>query len=263
MRPNKLISWNVNGLRAVLKKGFQNFLNTYGAEVVCLQETKISEDLINGFHFEGYPYTYWNCAKKKGYSGTAILSKVQPLQVRNGIGMDKHDDEGRVITAEFPDYYLVTVYTPNAQNHDENKRPRRLDYRTQEWDRDFLAYLKALEAKKPVIFCGDLNVAHQEIDLANPKTNRRNAGFTDEERAGFDNILDAGFVDSFRCLYPDQTEAYSWWSYRAAARERNIGWRIDYFCTSHELSSQIKAASILREVTGSDHCPISLELIND
>lgn len=263
MRPNKLISWNVNGLRAVLKKGFQDFLNTCGAEVVCLQETKISKDLISSFNFEGYPFTYWNCAKKKGYSGTAILSKVKPLKVLNGIGIDKHDEEGRVIAAEFPDYYLVTVYTPNAQNHDENKRPRRLDYRTQEWDRDFLIYLKNLEANKPVIFCGDLNVAHQEIDLANPKANRKNAGFTDEERAGFDKILGAGFVDSFRYLYPDQDEAYSWWSYRAAARERNIGWRIDYFCISHYLAGQVKAARILPEIMGSDHCPVALELKAD
>ncbi|MFU8848106.1 MAG: exodeoxyribonuclease III [Opitutales bacterium] len=260
MCPKKIISWNVNGLRAVLKKGFEDFLSTCGAEVVCLQETKISDDLTTGFRFENYPYVYWNCAAKKGYSGTAILSQVEPISIRYGIGIEKHDNEGRVITAEFKDYFLVTIYTPNAQNHDENKRPRRLDYRTLEWDTDFLAYVTKLEAKKPVIFCGDLNVAHQEIDLANPKTNRRNAGFTDEERAGFDNILAAGFVDSFRHLYPERTEAYSWWSYRAAARERNIGWRIDYFCVSQSMSALIGEAKILADVMGSDHCPVSLEL---
>ncbi|HKK18946.1 MAG TPA: exodeoxyribonuclease III, partial [Opitutales bacterium] len=191
MSPKKLISWNVNGLRAVLKKGFSDFLAGSRADVVCLQETKISQDLVAGFEFDGYPFVYWNCAGKKGYSGTAILSKIEPLSVQNGIGIAKHDGEGRVITAEFGDYYLVTVYTPNAQNHDENKRPRRLDYRTLEWDVDFLSYVKELEKVKPVVFCGDLNVAHTEIDLANPKSNRKNAGFTDEERAGFDNILAA------------------------------------------------------------------------
>lgn len=260
MSPHYLISWNVNGLRAVLKKGFEEFLTGCGADVVCLQETKISDDLTGGFQFNSYPHVYWNCAEKKGYSGTAILSKVAPLSVKNGIGMAKHDGEGRVITAEFEDYYLVTVYTPNAQNHDENKRPRRLDYRTIEWDVDFLSYVKELEQEKPVIFCGDLNVAHTEIDLANPKTNRRNAGFTDEERAGFDNIVAAGFVDSFRHLHPDKTEAYSWWSYRAAARERNIGWRIDYFCVSAALKASIQSAAIHPDVHGSDHCPVGLHL---
>lgn len=256
----QLISWNVNGLRAVLKKGFADFLDGCGADLVCLQETKISSDLTGDFAFEDYPHVFWNCAEKKGYSGTAILSKIEPLSVRNGIGLADHDSEGRVITAEFADYYLVTVYTPNAQNHDENKRPRRLDYRTLEWDVAFLNYVKDLEKTKPVIFCGDLNVAHTEIDLANPKTNRKNAGFTDEERAGFDNILEAGFVDSFRHLHPDKTEAYSWWSYRAAARDRNIGWRIDYFCVSRELKDTIRAAAIHPDVHGSDHCPVSLEL---
>jgi exodeoxyribonuclease-3 len=250
----------VNGLRAVLKKGFEDFLSSCDAEVVCLQETKISDDLTNGFQFESYPHVYWNCAQKKGYSGTAILSKVEPLSVQNGIGIEKHDTEGRVITAEFEAYFLVTVYTPNAQNHDENKRPRRLDYRTLEWDTAFLDYVKKLENKKPVIFCGDFNVAHREIDLANPKTNRKNAGFTDEERAGFDNILQSGFVDSFRHLNPDRTEAYSWWSYRAAARERNIGWRIDYICVSSSLAPAIKETHILAETKGSDHCPVSIML---
>lgn len=260
MSPTYLISWNVNGLRAVIKKGFKTYLDSCGADVICLQETKISSDLVEGFSFENYPYTYWNCAEKKGYSSTAILSKVEPISVKNGLGIQKHDYEGRVITAEFEDYFLVTVYTPNAQNHDENKRPRRLDYRTQEWDVDFLAYVKELEKTKPVVFCGDLNVAHAEIDLTNPKTNRKNAGFTDEERAGFDKILEAGFIDSFRHQHPDKTDAYSWWSYRAAARERNIGWRIDYFCVSEVLKDAIQSTAIHPEVYGSDHCPISLQL---
>jgi exodeoxyribonuclease-3 len=260
MIPKKFISWNVNGLRAVLKKGFEDFLSDCGADVICLQETKISDDLASGFSFSDYPFAYWNCAEKKGYSGTAILSKVAPLSVRNGIGEAVHDKEGRVITAEFESFFLVTVYTPNSQNHDENKRPRRLDYRTQEWDVAFLKFVKDLEQTKPVIFCGDLNVAHKEIDLANPKTNRRNAGFTDEERASFDAILDAGFIDSFRELYPEATERYSWWSYRAAARQRNIGWRIDYFCLSAALRGRIAKADILDQVPGSDHCPTLLEL---
>lgn len=260
MPHQKLISWNVNGLRAVLKKNFHNFLKSEDPDVICLQETKIPEDLVSGFEFENYPYTYWNCADKKGYSGTAILSKAEPLSIQYGIGIQKHDTEGRLITAEFEGHYLVTVYTPNAQNHDENKRPRRLDYRTREWDVDFLAYLNNLERTKPVIFCGDLNVAHAEIDLANPKSNRKNAGFTNEERAGFDNILTAGYVDTFRHLHPNKKEAYSWWSYRAAARKRNIGWRIDYFCVSKVLTSKIQEAEILSDITGSDHCPISLKI---
>jgi exodeoxyribonuclease-3 len=256
----KLLSWNVNGLRAVLKKGFLDFLADEDPDVLCLQETKISSDLVAGFQFENYPYTYWNCAEKKGYSGTAILSKTEPLSVSYGLGIEKHDQEGRVITAEFADYFLVTVYTPNSQNHDENRRPRRLNYRTTEWDVDFLAHVKALEASKPVVFCGDLNVAHKEIDLANPKTNRRNAGFTDEERLRFDAMLAAGFIDSFRHCYPDTIERYSWWSYRAAARQRNIGWRIDYFCVSPKLASHIARADILDQVTGSDHCPVQLSI---
>lgn len=260
MANQKLISWNVNGLRAALKKGFLEFLEKEQADFVCLQETKISADLVEGFRFAGYPYTYWNCARKKGYSGTAILSKTEPLSVRYGLGIEAHDAEGRVITAEFADYYLVTVYTPNSQNHDENKRPRRLDYRTLEWDLAFLQYVHGLEASKPVIFCGDLNVAHREIDLSNPKTNRRNAGFTDEERARFETILEAGYIDSFRHFYPDATERYSWWSYRAGARQRNIGWRIDYFCVSPTLHGRMARADILDQVTGSDHCPVMLEL---
>ena len=260
MSPKKLISWNVNGIRAALKKGFEAFLDSEQPDVLCLQETKISADLVENFSFLGYPHAYWNCAEKKGYSGTAILSKTPALSVTYGLGIEKHDNEGRVITAEFADYFLVTVYTPNAQNHDENKRPRRLDYRTKEWDVDFLAHVKTLEASKPVIFCGDLNVAHKEIDLTNPKPNRRNAGFTPEERARFDAILDAGFVDSFRLLHPDATERYSWWSYRAAARSRNIGWRLDYFCVSEAFSPQIDDALILDQVLGSDHCPVVLQL---
>jgi exodeoxyribonuclease-3 len=256
----KLISWNVNGIRAALKKGFQDFLDSEQPDILCLQETKISDDLVPAFSFDGYEHLFWNCAEKKGYSGTAVISKQKPLSIQRGIGIEKHDQEGRVITAEFDKFYLVTVYTPNSQNHDENKRPRRLNYRTREWDVDFLAYVRALEAAKPVVFCGDLNVAHKEIDLANPKTNRKNAGFTDEERAGFDAILGAGFIDSFRHVYPDATDRYSWWSYRAGARQRNIGWRIDYFCVSQALKDHIEKTDILDQVPGSDHCPIVLEL---
>lgn len=258
--PRTLLSWNVNGLRAVLKKGFDEFLEEHQPDVLCLQETKISDELVEQFSFEKYPYVYWNCAEKKGYSGTAILSKTEPISINRGIGTPKHDTEGRVITAEFQDYYLVTVYTPNSQNHDENKRPRRLDYRTREWEPDFLAYIKSLEETKPVVLCGDLNVAHCEIDLANPATNRKNAGFTDEERACFGTLLKAGFIDSFRELNPDATGAYSWWSYRAAARQRNIGWRIDYFCLSQTLRNSLEDARILPHVHGSDHCPVGLTL---
>jgi exodeoxyribonuclease-3 len=259
--PNlKLISWNVNGIRAARKKGFDDFLASERPDVLCLQETKISDDLVPDFAFEDYHHLYWNCAKKKGYSGTALLCREAPLEVRKGIGISKHDTEGRVLTAEFKDYFLVTVYTPNSQNHDENKRPKRLDYRTQEWDVDFLAYLKELEKTKPVIFCGDLNVAHTEIDLANPKTNHKNAGFTPEERAGFDAILEAGFTDTFRYLHPDATDRYSWWSYRMGARKRNVGWRIDYFCVSPALVEKLTEAEIHDQVLGSDHCPVSLSL---
>ena len=260
MRPTKLHSWNVNGLRAVLKKNFNDYLATEQPDVLCLQETKISDDLIHDFQFKDYPHLYWNCAVKKGYSGTAILSKQAPLSVHYGIDIEKHDCEGRVITADFSDYYLVTVYTPNSQNHDETKRPKRLNYRTLEWDVDFLGYLCKLDSEKPVVVCGDLNVAHSEIDLANPKTNRKNAGFTDEERAGFDQLLAAGFVDSFRHFYPQAKDRYSWWSYRAGARQRNVGWRIDYFCLSNRLLPRVRDAQILENIPGSDHCPVEIRL---
>ena len=255
-----ILSWNVNGIRAVIKKGFEAFLAETNHDVVCLQETKISEDLVHGFQFENYPHLIWNCAEKKGYSGTAIFSKQAPLSVKKGIGIEKHDKEGRVISAEFEDFYLVTVYTPNSQGHDENRRPKRLDYRTKEWDVDFLNFILELEKNKPVIFCGDLNVAYKEIDLANPSTNRKNAGFTDEERQGFQSILDAGYLDIFRELHPDTTDAYTWWSYRANARANNVGWRIDYFCVSEKLRAQIASTKNLTSVLGSDHCPITLSL---
>ena len=259
-KAKSILSWNVNGIRAVLKKGFEAFLEETNHDIVCLQETKISEDLVHGFQFENYPHLIWNCAEKKGYSGTAIFSKQAPLSVKKGIGIEKHDKEGRVISAEFEDFYLVTVYTPNAQGHDENRRPKRLDYRTKEWDVDFLNFILELEKSKPVIFCGDLNVAHKEIDLANPSTNRKNAGFTDEERQGFQSILDAGYLDIFRELHPDTTDAYTWWSYRANARANNVGWRIDYFCVSEKLRAQVASTKNLTSVLGSDHCPITLSL---
>ena len=259
-KAKSILSWNVNGIRAVIKKGFEAFLAETNHDIVCLQETKISEDLVHGFQFENYPHLIWNCAEKKGYSGTAIFSKQAPLSVKKGIGIEKHDKEGRVISAEFEDFYLVTVYTPNAQGHDENRRPKRLDYRTKEWDVDFLNFILELEKSKPVIFCGDLNVAHKEIDLANPSTNRKNAGFTDEERQGFQSILDAGYLDIFRELHPDTTDAYTWWSYRANARANNVGWRIDYFCVSEKLIAQVDSTKNLTSVLGSDHCPITLSL---
>ena len=259
-KAKSILSWNVNGIRAVLKKGFEAFLAETNHDIVCLQETKISEDLVHGFQFENYPHLIWNCAEKKGYSGTAIFSKQAPLSVKKGIGIEKHDKEGRVISAEYEDFYLVTVYTPNAQGHDENRRPKRLDYRTKEWDVDFLNFILELEKSKPVIFCGDLNVAHKEIDLANPSTNRKNAGFTDEERLGFQSILNAGYLDIFRELHPDTTDAYTWWSYRANARANNVGWRIDYFCVSEKLRAQVASTKNLTSVLGSDHCPITLSL---
>ena len=259
-KAKSILSWNVNGIRAVLKKGFEAFLAETNHDIVCLQETKISEDLVHGFQFENYPHLIWNCAEKKGYSGTAIFSKQAPLSVKKGIGIEKHDKEGRVISAEFEDFYLVTVYTPNAQGHDEKRRPKRLDYRTKEWDVDFLNFILELEKSKPVIFCGDLNVAHKEIDLANPSTNRKNAGFTDEERQGFQSILDAGYLDIFRELHPDTTDAYTWWSYRANARANNVGWRIDYFCVSEKLRAHVASTKNLTSVLGSDHCPITLSL---
>ncbi len=247
-----LISWNVNGIRAVLKKGFTEWFAETQPDVLCLQETKARPEQVElPLEFAGY-HQYWNAAEKAGYSGTLILSKEKPFSVVNGISIDQHDTEGRVITAEYEDYFLVTVYTPNSQNE-----LKRLDYRM-EWDRDFLAYCKNLEQSKPVIFCGDLNVAHTEIDLARPKNNRKNPGFSDEERAGFDQIIEAGFTDTFRHFHPETENAYSWWSYRTGAREKNVGWRIDYFCTSASLTPRLESASILADVLGSDHCPVTL-----
>ena len=248
----KLISWNVNGLRAVVGKGFAEIFASLDADFFCLQETKMQAGQLD-LEFEGYQ-SYWNFAEKKGYSGTAIYTKLTPLSVAYGIGVDEHDHEGRVITLEMPDFYLVTCYTPNSQDG-----LRRLDYRMT-WEDDFRAYLLALDAKKPVIVCGDLNVAHREIDLKNPKTNRKNAGFTDEEREKMTTLLDAGFTDSFRHFFPDLTDAYSWWSYRFRAREKNAGWRIDYFLVSNRLADKMQSASIHNEIYGSDHCPVELVL---
>ena len=247
----KCISWNVNGLRAAMNKGFADFFQREDADFFCVQETKLQAGQID-FAPEGY-YCYWNYAERKGYSGTAIFAKEEPLAVSYGIGIPEHDTEGRVITLEYPNYYFITVYTPNAQ-----QELTRLAYR-QQWEDDFRAYLLALQAKKPVIFCGDLNVAHREIDLKNPKTNRGNAGFTDEERAKFSALVeDCGFIDTFRYFYPDKTGAYSWWSYRFHAREKNAGWRIDYFLVSAALREKLMDAAILADVTGSDHCPVEL-----
>ena len=248
----KLISWNVNGLRACLEKGFMDFFRAADADVFCLQEIKLSEGQLD-LETPGY-YQYWNYAEKKGYSGTAIFSKTEPLSVSYGIGVEEHDHEGRVITLEFPGFYFITVYTPNSQNE-----LARLDYRMC-WEDDFLAYLKKLEEKKPVIFCGDLNVAHKEIDLKNPKTNRRNAGFTDEERDKFTALTKAGFIDTFRHFYPDLEGAYSWWSYRFSARAKNAGWRIDYFLVSDSLKDALQDAVIYKDIMGSDHCPVGLSI---
>lgn len=248
----KLISWNVNGLRACVGKGFYESIAALDADVVCLQETKLQAGQID-LALEGYE-TYWNYADKKGYSGTAIFTRRHPLSVTYGLGIDLHDHEGRIITAEYEDFYLVTAYVPNSQDG-----LRRLDYR-QQWDKDLRAYLKALETRKPVVLCGDLNVAHREIDLKNPKSNRKNAGFTDEEREGFQQLLDAGFVDTFRHFYPDQTDIYSWWSYRFRAREKNAGWRIDYFVVSEALRPLLESAAIHTEIFGSDHCPVEVVL---
>ncbi len=248
----KLISWNVNGLRACVTKGFLDFFREIDADIFCIQESKLQEGQID-LPLEGY-YQYWNYAEKKGYSGTAVFTKKEPLSVAYGIGIPEHDREGRVITLEYEAFWLVTVYTPNSQNE-----LARLDYRM-EWEDAFLAYLKRLEEKKPVVFCGDLNVAHREIDLKNPKTNRRNAGFTDEERGKFSRILENGFIDTFRYFYPDQEQIYSWWSYRFRAREKNAGWRIDYFCVSRCLEDRLEDAGILTEVMGSDHCPVELDI---
>lgn len=246
----KLISWNVNGLRACVGKGFLDFFRDAQADVFCLQETKLQQGQID-LELPGY-YQYWNYAEKKGYSGTALFTKKEPLSVTYGIGQEIHDREGRVITAEFEDYYVVTCYTPNSQDG-----LARLAYRM-EWEEAWLGYLKGLEKKKPVIFCGDLNVAHQEIDLKNPKTNRKNAGFTDEEREKFTKLLEAGFIDTYRYFYPDQENVYSWWSYRFKAREKNAGWRIDYFCVSECLKGRLLKAAIHGEIMGSDHCPVEL-----
>lgn len=248
----KLISWNVNGLRACMQKGFMDFFTAADADFFCLQETKLQEGQID-FAPDGY-HAYWNYAEKKGYSGTAIFAKKEPLAVSYGIGIPEHDMEGRVITLEYEDFYMVTCYTPNSQNE-----LARLPYRMK-WEDDFRAYLKALDAKKPLILCGDLNVAHREIDLKNPKTNRKNAGFTDEEREKMTMLLDSGFTDTFRHFYPDAEGIYSWWSYRFKAREKNAGWRIDYFITSAALDRKLADAKIHTDVFGSDHCPIELTI---
>lgn len=248
----KLISWNVNGIRACVQKGFLDFFKEADADIFCIQESKMQEGQLE-LDLPGY-HQYWNYAERKGYSGTAIFTKQEPLSVAYGMGIEEHDKEGRVITLEFADFYFVTVYTPNSQNE-----LARLEYRMQ-WETDFLIYLKKLEEKKNVIFCGDLNVAHQEIDLKNPKTNRKNAGFTDEERGKFTELLQAGFIDTFRYFYPDQEGIYSWWSYRFSARAKNAGWRIDYFLVSEGLKDRLVDAKILTEVLGSDHCPVELDI---
>ena len=248
----KCISWNVNGIRACVKKGFLDFFKEADADIFCIQETKMQEGQLD-LELDGYEQ-YWNYAVKKGYSGTAVFTKERPLAVTYGMAIEEHDQEGRVITLEYEDFYFVTVYTPNSQSE-----LARLDYRMT-WEDDFLAYLKGLEEKKPVVFCGDLNVAHKEIDLKNPKTNRKNAGFTDEERGKFTDLLAAGFTDTFRYLYPDVEGIYSWWSYRFSARAKNAGWRIDYFCVSDCLKDKIEDAKILTDVMGSDHCPIELDI---
>ncbi len=247
----RFISWNVNGLRACEGKGFSDIFRQLDADFFCLQETKMQQGQLN-LEFEGYE-SYWNYAEKKGYSGTAIFTRQKPLSVSYGIGIEEHDREGRVITLEMDDFYLVTCYTPNSQDG-----LKRLDYRMT-WERDFLAYLKRLDAGKPVILCGDLNVAHEEIDIKNPKTNRRNAGFTDEERKKFSTLLDNGFTDTFRFKYPEEVK-YSWWSYRFQARQKNAGWRIDYFVISNRLRERLVDARIHTDILGSDHCPVELEL---
>ena len=246
----KFISWNVNGLRACVQKGFLDFFNEADADFFCIQESKLQEGQID-LDLPGY-HQYWNYAEKKGYSGTAIFTKHEPLSVNYGIGMEEHDHEGRVITLEYDDFYMVTCYTPNSQNE-----LARLPYRMT-WEDDFLAYLKTLDAKKPVILCGDLNVAHKEIDLKNPKTNHHNAGFTDEERGKMTQLLEAGFTDTFRYFYPDMENIYSWWSYRFQARTKNAGWRIDYFITSASMNDKLADAKIHTEILGSDHCPVEL-----
>jgi len=248
----KLISWNVNGLRACVGKGFLDFFEKENADVFCIQETKLQEGQIE-LELPGY-FQYWNSAEKKGYSGTAIFTKKEPLSVTKGIGIEEHDREGRVITLEYDNCYIVTVYTPNSQ-----RELTRLDYRM-EWETAFLAYIKKLEESKPVIFCGDLNVAHKEIDLKNPSTNHKNAGFTDEERQKFTELLESGFIDTFRYFYPDVTGVYSWWSYMFQARAKNAGWRIDYFVVSECLKDKLVDAKIHTDIMGSDHCPVELDI---
>jgi len=248
----KLISWNVNGIRACVQKGFLDFFKEVDADMFCIQESKVQGGQIE-LALEGY-HQYWNYAEKKGYSGTAIFTKIEPMNVSYGIGIEEHDKEGRVITLEFEKFYLVTVYTPNSKSELES-----LDYRMV-WEDEFRKHLKNLDENKPVIVCGDLNVAHKEIDLKNPKNNRRNAGFTDEERNKFTELLDSGFIDTFRNFYPDLEGTYSWWSYRFKAREKNAGWRIDYFCTSERLKENLISAKIHTEILGSDHCPVEVEI---
>ncbi|GMA98967.1 exodeoxyribonuclease III [Pelosinus sp. IPA-1] len=248
----KLVSWNVNGLRACLGKGFEDFFNNINADIFCLQETKMQPDQAQ-LDLPGFE-KYWNSAIKKGYSGTAVFTRIKPLSVTYGMNLEEHDQEGRIITVEFEDFFLVNVYTPNSK-----RELLRLDYRMR-WEDDFRTYLKELDKKKPVIICGDLNVAHEEIDIKNPKSNRRNAGFTDEERGKMTTLLQAGFTDSFRYLHPDEKDAYTWWSYMMKARDRNIGWRIDYFLLSDRLRDSMKAATIHCEIMGSDHCPVGLEI---
>ena len=248
----KLVSWNVNGIRAVLTKGFQEFFKEVDADIFCIQETKCQEGQVD-LSFEGYE-SYWNSAEKKGYSGTAIFTKIKPISVKYGIGIEEHDKEGRVITLEFKDFYMVNIYTPNSKRELE-----RLDYR-QIWEDEIRKYLLNLNKTKPVIMCGDLNVAHKEIDLKNPKTNTHNAGFTIEERNKMTELLNAGFIDTFRYLYPEKTDSYTWWSYMRKAREKNVGWRIDYFIVSDDLKNKIKEANIYQDIMGSDHCPIGLKI---
>lgn len=248
----KLISWNVNGIRACINKGFKDFFNEIDSDIFCIQETKCQKDQID-LEFEGYK-SYWNSAEKKGYSGTAIFTKQKPISVTYGIGIEEHDKEGRVITLEFEKFYMINIYTPNSKRELE-----RLEYR-QIWEDEIRKYMLKLNENKPVIMCGDLNVAHKEIDLKNPKTNRHNAGFTDEERNKMTELLDAGFVDTFRVLYPEKENAYSWWSYMGHAREKNVGWRIDYFIVSKSIENCIKEAKIHSEIFGSDHCPVELEI---
>lgn len=249
----KLVSWNVNGLRACLGKGFEEFFNTINADIFCLQETKMQPDQAQ-LDLPGFE-KYWNSAIKKGYSGTAVFTRIKPLSVTYGMNLEEHDQEGRIITVEFEDFFLVNVYTPNSK-----RELLRLDYRMR-WEDDFRTYLKELDNKKPVIVCGDLNVAHEEIDIKNPKSNRRNAGFTDEERGKMTTLLQAGFTDSFRYLHPTEKDAYTWWSYMMKARDRNIGWRIDYFLLSDRLKDSMKDATIHCEIMGSDHCPIGLDIL--